>query len=468
MPPLHLPTLPAESGPILGWGAAAAIAAAWAATSALQRASARRLESLLRDDSREPVEGTRLPLLDRVAAAAMRRVRIERERHQLLGDRMGEIERVLRATPIAVLSLDHLQRVVSMNPAAERLLGLDERTARGRLLQECVRLPGLNRAVSSALADGGRAEGELELGLDAPREVQFSCEPLHAEGAPPGLVVSLVDVTRMRRLESMRSEFAANVSHELRTPITNIKGYVETLLQVGVEDSAQVRRFLEIVHRNTVRLSGIVEDILALAYLEEPEARRTIARAPCDVSEIVAQVLEDLGTAANVRSIRCCADVSPGLAVLANRSLAEQAVANLVSNAIKYAPEGTAVAVRAASQGGMVRISVEDEGPGIAQRHLPRLFERFYRVDRARSRSQGGTGLGLSIVKHIATVHGGEVDVESRVGSGSRFSITLPAAPAAAPSDGPRSVAERDAGVGGPEGTAPRASAPHPSLGTKA
>jgi two-component system phosphate regulon sensor histidine kinase PhoR len=230
----------------------------------------------------------------------------------------------------------------------------------------------------------------------------------------------------MRRLESMRSEFAANVSHELRTPITNIKGYVETLLQVGVEDPAQMRKFLEIVHRNTVRLSGIVEDILTLAFLEEPEAKQHLARLPSPAGEIVRQVVEDLGSAASARSIRVETSGAMDLTVLVNRSLAEQALANLVSNAIKYSPENTKVLVHVAGDEEFACIEVTDQGPGIAAKHLPRIFERFYRVDKARARTMGGTGLGLAIVKHIANIHGGRVEVSSQVSQGSTFRLFLP------------------------------------------
>jgi two-component system phosphate regulon sensor histidine kinase PhoR len=287
--------------------------------------------------------------------------------------------------------------------------------------------------ISTALANHGRFDGELHLELDMPLEVQVCCESLHHEDHPAGLVISLVDVTRMRRLESMRSEFAANVSHELRTPITNIKGYVETLLQVGLEDPERMRRFLEIVHRNTVRLSGIVEDILTLAFLEEPEAKQSLARTPIRATEIVQQVVEDLGSAANAKSIRV--QISPvgntrvsEILILANRSLAEQALANLLSNAIKYSAEGTEVGIEISTEGPLIRIAVADQGPGIAAKHLPRIFERFYRVDKARARTQGGTGLGLAIVKHIASIHGGQVEVTSKVSQGSRFSLLLPKA----------------------------------------
>ena len=456
--PLLLQQIDAQGGAVaptngtsadaLPWLLAGALLVGWVGTALLRSRSARALEAALDSEAVSEGAGREYPLLDRLASAAFRRVRSERERQTRLADRAGEIERVLRATPIAVIALDHLQRVVSANPAAERLLSFAERVARGRLLQETVRQHGLNRAIQSALASEGRFTGELHLDSEDSLEVQVSCEPLHQDGAPSGLVVSLVDVTRMRRLESMRSEFAANVSHELRTPITNIKGYVETLLQIDDAEPVQTRRFLEIVHRNTVRLSGIVEDILTLAFLEEPEARQSLAKDPIAVQEIVTQVVADLGSAAALRGMKLEVACDPELVIVGNRSLLEQALANLVSNAIKYSSEGTGVRIAVGAAGArleaaesprLVRIAVSDSGPGIASKHLPRIFERFYRVDKARSRTQGGTGLGLAIVKHIASIHGGRVEAESTVGIGSRFSLLIPAA---TPSGRPRPTAE--------------------------
>ena len=426
----------------LGWAVAGIVAALWAGATILRRRSEARLARTLTEGDGWPRDGRGFPLLDALASAVLRRIRSEHERQARTEDRLRETERVLRATPIAVLALDHLQRSVGTNPAAERLLGFEERLARGRLLQEVVRQPALHRLVSRALSGGEPVQSEVQLDGEESLELQVSCEPLHADAQPPGLVVSLVDVTRMRRLESMRSEFAANVSHELRTPITNIKGYVETLLQVEMDDAEQRRRFLEIVHRNTVRLSGIVEDILTLAFLEEPEARHTIERRPLSAAEVVREVVEALESAALARRIEISWRCDDELLVEANKSLAEQALANLVSNAIRYSGEGSKVAVEAYAEPPtaptteirMVRFDVRDQGPGIASKHLPRLFERFYRVDKARARTQGGTGLGLSIVKHIATIHGGSVEVTSQVGSGSCFSLRIPRA-ASAPAE---------------------------------
>lgn len=416
----------------LGWVVAGLVAAFWAGTALLRGRSEASLARTLTEGDGWPRDGRGFPLLDALASTVLRRIRAEHERQARTEDRLRETERVLRATPIAVLALDHLQRIVGTNPAAERLLGFEERLARGRLLQEVVRQPALHRLVSRALLGGEPVQSEVQLDGEESLELQVSCEPLHVDAQPPGLVVSLVDVTRMRRLESMRSEFAANVSHELRTPITNIKGYIETLLQVEMDDANQRRKFLEIVHRNTVRLSGIVEDILTLAFLEEPEARHTIERRALPASEVVREVVEALESAALARRIEISWRCDDELLVEANKSLAEQALANLVSNAIRYSGEGSKVSIEVAAEAEMIRFDVRDQGPGIASKHLPRLFERFYRVDKARARTQGGTGLGLSIVKHIATIHGGSIEVASQVGSGSCFSLRLPRAAAAA------------------------------------
>jgi two-component system, OmpR family, phosphate regulon sensor histidine kinase PhoR len=411
---------------VIGWIVACAILSVWILSSYLRRRSAARLSRAVLEEAESRIEDTSFLLLGSLSQDVLRRLRHERERRDRIENRLHEIERVLRATPIAVLALDHLQRVIGSNPAAEKLLKFDERSARGRLLQEVVRQPTLNRAVARALAADGQLHDELQLDFDSPLEIQISCEPLQTEGHPAGLVISLVDVTRMRRLESMRSEFASNVSHELRTPITNIKGYVETLLSVDLEDTERRRKFLEIIHRNTLRLSGIVEDILTLAFLEEPEARTALVLAPMPVGEVAREVVDALGSAAAARSIQIEVAIDEHLIIEANRSLLEQALTNLVSNAVRYSGEGTRVRVFASIEEGNVRIAVQDQGAGIASKHLPRLFERFYRVDKARARTQGGTGLGLAIVKHIATIHGGSVEVVSQVGTGSCFSLLLP------------------------------------------
>jgi len=234
------------------------------------------------------------------------------------------------------------------------------------------------------------------------------------------------DVTRLRRLENVRSDFVANVSHELKTPITSIKGFVETLLDGAVHDPEDARRFLKIVAAQADRLNEIIEDLLTLSRLEGDTERAGISLQPGrirDVLQAAAATCQLKATEKNVEIELTCDD---GLRVEINAALLEQAVVNLVDNAVKYSPGGQTVHVEAAKTPAEIVIRVRDHGCGIGPDHLPRLFERFYRVDKARSRKLGGTGLGLAIVKHIAQAHGGRVTVESVPGEGSVFSVHLP------------------------------------------
>ena len=325
--------------------------------------------------------------------------------------------------------LDAQQHVLDANDIAGRLLGFDPEAARGRLLQQCTRSPALNELVAQAFVAGTREQRDVEP-PGAPglvTEVRVACVADEA-GRPAGALLLLSDVTAARSLDRMRSDFAANVSHELRTPITNIRGYVETLLQIGMEDPDTARRFLDIVHRNASRLGALVEDLLSLSFVESPSSRERLEMTDVTVDRLFDWVEAELGPAAEARGIRLTRNASPTLSVHANTLLAEQAVGNLVSNAIRYAPDGSAVELGAVASTDGVDITVRDQGPGIPERHLPRLFERFYRVETARDRERGGTGLGLAIVKHIAMVHGGDIRVDSVLGRGSVFTLRLPPA----------------------------------------
>lgn len=340
----------------------------------------------------------------------------------------GQMESLIQAMDGGVIILDEEQRVLSINHAAETMLGIVDRAARGRLLQEVVRQPDLHRFVTESA--GSVREGvEFPLVGRPDRRIRASQRPLRdSEGRGVGLLIVLTDMTRLRRLESVRTDFAANVSHELRTPITNIKGYVETLQEMDfASDPDQTRQFLAIVARNADRLGAIVEDMLMLTQLERPDTRETLAVDHTRIAPILEAVQAALDAEAKKKSITVEHSAPDDLAAMVNQPLVEQAVTNLLGNAIRYSPVGTVVRMGAAARDGHVVISVADQGPGIAEEHLPRLFERFYRVDRARSREQGGTGLGLAIVKHIVNLHGGKVEVESEIGKGSTFRIHLPA-----------------------------------------
>ncbi len=243
-----------------------------------------------------------------------------------------------------------------------------------------------------------------------------------------GALVVLHDITRVRRLEIIRRDFVANVSHELRTPITSIKGFVETLVHENLEDREQSLRFLAIVLKQVNRLDAIIEDLLLLSRIERGAEEQTVELADECLVDVLRSAVEMCQKKAAEKQIGLEVECPAGLVAEINAPLLEQAVVNLIDNAVKYSPNNGAVRITAEQRGGELVIGVEDAGCGIAPKHLPRLFERFYRVDKARSRELGGTGLGLAIVKHIVTAHKGSVRVESTVGKGSVFFIHLPAA----------------------------------------
>jgi len=368
--------------------------------------------------------------LRRGAAINHERLEALRSRARAIEAQLASQQLVLQSMTTGIMAIDLQHRIVSLNAAAERLFGVAITSARGRLLQEVIRAPEVHAFVDDALAAGGSARREITLDSASAGILQLAAEPLlDPTGGAAGLVIAADDVTAERRLESMRSDFAANVSHELRTPITNIKGYVETLLQIGLEQPERATHFLRVVNDNAQRLAQLVEDILAISSLEQRHARRRLQFETLEVQEVVARVLEDIAGAAEARSIRIEASVPDGLTIVASRSLLMQALANLLHNAIQYSPSGTTVRIEASRDDDRITLAVRDEGPGIAEKHLPRLFERFYRVDKGRAREAGGTGLGLAIVKHIAIVHGGQVTVESQPGRGSVFRMHLPPEP---------------------------------------
>ncbi len=360
---------------------------------------------------------------DRRLTAEIRRLRATR----------AEQDAILRSMEEGVIALDREQRVLNINRFAESMLGVDAESARGRLLQEVARQSALNRFVADAFAGESVAMREFEFQGETRRVVRGAASALRDEdGEPAGLLLVLSDITQLRRLEGMRSDFAANVSHELRTPITNIVGYAENLLEDDLADPEQARRFIKVIAENASRLGAIVEDMLALTRLERPGSHASFETASSALLPVVESACAQLRKEAERKKIDLRVEVPEDAWAEINQPLVEQAVVNLVSNALKYSPSSSSVTVAAGparlrEQEG-VRIAVIDEGPGIEARHLPRVFERFYRVDKGRSRDQGGTGLGLAIVKHIALLHKGEVGVESELGKGSTFFILLPAA----------------------------------------
>jgi two-component system phosphate regulon sensor histidine kinase PhoR len=310
------------------------------------------------------------------------------------------------------------------NPAFARLCGLGG-DVEGRAIRDAVRLPAVGDAIESSLATRTPASREVQIGG---RALVAAIDPLGDRAARQAVVV-LIDVTEPRRLEKLRKEFVANASHELRTPVAAIVGVAETLAAGAADDPEARGSFLEILMRHAQRLSRLTADLLDIARLEGGYKPRI---EMVEVGRVVDAVLGTLQVKAEPKQIVLENRGPMELRVSAESAAVEQILSNLVDNAIKYTPAGGRVSVRAEARGGKVRIFVEDSGPGIPKEHHQRLFERFYRVDDARSRDLGGTGLGLAIVKHLVLANGGDVSVESDVGKGSRFIVALPQSPVSA------------------------------------
>jgi len=349
------------------------------------------------------------------------------QRTGVLQKQRMEVEAILSSMHEAVLAVDSQSRILRINQATAKLFLIEEDASRGRRVQEVIRHQGFNRFVERALACQEAVVEEITLYTGAPVYLLAQGTRLRdAEGHALGAVIVLNDVTELRRLENMRREFVANVSHELRTPITSIQGFVETLLEGALEDERASRNFLGIIARQAERLKRIIEDLLSLSKIQqgmeliEPAMERLRL---LDSLQAVVQACEDKAKESDVDLQLECPKT---LSVNIHPNLFEQAIINLVDNAIKYGA-AKPVRVRAYSRDGQILVDVIDHGPGIPDEHQSRIFERFYRIDKARSRALGGTGLGLSIVKNIVQAHGGKVTVRSELGAGSVFTISLPA-----------------------------------------
>ena len=350
------------------------------------------------------------------------------ERGLTIGRQGTQQEAVLGSMIEGVLAIDARQRVVGINRAAAELLAVDPARAIRRPLQEVVRNPDLRRFALRAIDCREPVEDDLLLRGARDRTIRLRGTALRDLSGEGGAVIVLNDVTDVQRLENIRRDFVANVSHELKTPIASIKGFVETLLDGASDDPVDSRRFLGIIARQADRLASIIEDLLALSRIEQSEGTGNLPRESVRIADLLSAVTVDCLPRAEDRSIRLDVTCDESITAEVNAPLFEQALINLVDNAIKYSDPGRTIWIGVTTEtatAGSVVITVRDEGCGIEAEHLPRLFERFYRIDKARSRKLGGTGLGLSIVKHIVQAHGGTVAVESEPGVGSTFTIRM-------------------------------------------
>jgi len=339
-----------------------------------------------------------------------------------------ELAAVLSSMTEGVLAIDDRGRVMSMNRAAAEMLGVDAAVVAGRPVSEVVRNPDMYEFVTRAREAQREVDEELSLRREGGNlQLQVHSSAMHDEqGMHCGTLVVLRDVTQLRRLERMRSDFVANVSHELKTPITSIQGFVETLTEGAIEDGPTARHFLSIIARQAERLNAIVDDLLSLSAIEQDAERGRVAMTRTSLSEPVqAAVASCRAKAAEARisiEVVCPEDIEATI----NSHLVEQAVRNLLDNAIRYSEPGSQVRVVVECDEKEARVVVQDHGCGIPAEYLPRIFERFFCVDKARSRKLGGTGLGLAIVKHILQAHGGRVSVQSTPRKGSVFTLHLP------------------------------------------
>ena len=356
------------------------------------------------------------------------------ERGLTIDRRDTEQEAVLDSMIEGVLAVDVRQRIVGINQAAAGLLQVDIDAVLRRPIQEVIRNPEIRRFVLQAIDCREPVEDDFVLSDPVSRIFHGRGTALRDPSGEGGAVIVFNDVTELERLESIRRDFVANVSHELKTPVATIKGFVETLLDGAIDEPADNRRFLEIVGRQSDRLAAIIEDLLALSRIEQSEGAGSLPREPVAIASLLAAARSSCLPRATERGMAIELDCPDELVAEVNAALLEQAVLNLIDNAIKYSGTERPIHVQATAEaipgqaGLSLVISIRDEGNGIPAEHLPRLFERFYRVDKGRSRQVGGTGLGLSIVKHIVQAHGGTIAVVSERGQGSTFTMKLPLA----------------------------------------
>jgi len=339
----------------------------------------------------------------------------------------NESAAILSSMSEGVLAVNATGSIVSINAAAAEFLNVDRDQAHGHDVQEVVRNGDVRNFIARTLKSEQTTFADIFLPGEKERFVQLHGTRLtKADNGRSGAVIVMNDVTKVRRLETVRRDFVSNVSHELKTPVTSIKGFVETLMEGAIDEPEEARRFLTIVGKHAERLNAIIEDLLSLSRLEEDSEKRNVSFEIAPMKPILTSAVELSKTKAEAKGIKITVDCPSDVQAPLNAILIEQAIVNLVDNAIKYSRDASEIRIICDSDGRSVSVSVQDNGCGIAQKHLERIFERFYVVDKGRSRKLGGTGLGLAIVKHIAQVHGGSVSVQSTLGKGSTFTINLP------------------------------------------
>ena len=348
-----------------------------------------------------------------------------KERIQDIETEKAKVATILENMTEGVIAVDKKKHVIIVNTGAEKIFGLSKRQMLGTSLIETVRNYALDQMMERVLWSAKIVTEEIELAHPEDKVLRANAVGVQESQGDLAAVLVVYDITPIRRLERIRREFVANASHELKTPLTSLKGFIETLLGGAFKDEKRSESFLKMMESDAERLSRLIEDLLQLSKIESKEI--ALQKQNLNLKNELDPILEKFRPRLDEKNIRIEYQIRQ-TQILADQDQLEQVLVNLLDNAIKFSPEGGLIRIGTESSDAQVRISVQDEGIGIPSRDIPRIFERFYRVDKARSRELGGTGLGLSIVKHIVERHGGEVLCESELGKGSKFIFTLEAA----------------------------------------
>ena len=392
----------------------------------------RQIERLVRqiDGSERPrtflVDGGPEP--QRVGLALENIFARQQELGRQIAGRESGTQTILRAMQDGLLVVDKNLRITLVNQAFRKLFGLPE-ISLGTPLLDVVRDATVDRLIEETLRTGKAMQSELNLAdskTNSERDVEISAVPIKDDAdLTTGAVILFHDITQLKQTDKVRRDFVANVSHELRTPLSILRGYIETLLDNPQTSHEELSRILQVMERHSKRLGLLVDDLLSLAQLESRDT--DLQLSDVQLAELFESVLRDWGKKLAEKQLKVVVDLSPDARTIrADEMRLQEVVYNLLDNAVKYSRENGEVRLRAAQRGPEIVLSVADNGIGIGKNDLPRIFERFYRVDKARSRELGGTGLGLAIVKHIAQLHGGRVEAESELGRGTTIRVILP------------------------------------------
>jgi two-component system phosphate regulon sensor histidine kinase PhoR len=380
-----------------------------------------------RGDLSHRMSGTGLVEIDSLVETLNQMARQLEDRINTIVRQKNELTAVLSSMTEGVIAVDMDERIVSINKAAARTFENLSENLLNRSIQEAIRIPDLQKFINKALSSKENIEEDITLYQGGERILYVHNTPLEeADGRRSGILVVLNDVTHLRKLENMRKDFAANVSHEIKTPLTAIKGFVETLRTGDGLGPKETDRFLAIIEKHVNRLTAIIDDLMKLSKIEKQDEKSEIHLEESSIKKTILSAIQICREKADAKHITidllCPEDMSAWI----DSRLMVQALVNLLDNAINYSSEKSRIEISASVEDKELKVSVQDHGIGISKIHLSRLFERFYRVDKARSRNLGGTGLGLAIVKHIAHAHDGHVSVKSTPGTGSTFSLYLP------------------------------------------